>query len=83
MGVQENSNTHGGWRTRDELHFINHLGQWTFGVFLGQRVELLRRYRTGLELRADWSGLNKEMVIRETERAIARELNRQLRESFS
>ena len=67
------------WTTHDELNFINHLGQWTKGVFLGRRLQLLRGYRQGLEYRVAWDGLDRMRVISEAERAIGREVMRQLR----
>lgn len=81
LSITEMSGHHphfGKWDTRDELHFLERLGTWTHGRFLGRRLALLRGYRSGLDLRRDWTGLDQAAITAEADRAIGREIRRHL-----
>lgn len=50
-----------GWRTSDEIRFINGLGQHTNPkrvVPVEEKLEYLYRYKNAMRLRVRWDGIN-------------------------
>jgi len=62
------------WSTKDEIRFINGLGSHANPKRVippEEKLEYLKRYRRGIELRRVWTGINSTEVKQYTDQRIA------------
>jgi hypothetical protein len=62
------------WSTTDEIRFINGLGQHCNPVAVvpyEEKLEFLKRYREGINLRCRWGNIEPETIFEYVENRIA------------
>lgn len=64
---------HGTWSTQNELDYLTKECGYSRDVPRMSRIRHLERYRNAMDLRADWTTLNKEVVRAHVDKLIAQE----------